>query len=343
MKQLSVAILDDDAVRAEAIREAIAQEDHDVKVLISEPVEEQYDIILLSTAFSPDIEKVIKGLKTNNPGVNIICILSNIDVGIQLAINELGIRHYIDTPITSIKKILDEIEAVEADIMDEAERSSFFVSMFDEINKLPVVDKKLKNKIGIALKMFTSSEDGSKRIKGNIKDVPFFDVVRVVADIYKEGTLEIVNDESRAEFIIKNKAVVSAFVTPGVRGLKAFLRVAGWNKGTFAFKNETPSNYSIEQDIAYTDILELCAVAKSTFGWFLRMRNNIPPKELNIRIDTRSLEKKQEITPTEFDILTTITDQNSINDILNYNSNTDVNILEALIGLRKKGVIEVLS
>jgi len=349
MKQISIAILDNDAVRAEAIRETLADENYSAKIYTTEIqalkaiIEEKYDVIFLSADFSPDIKDLVARIRNYDHKVSIVCILSGADVEAQVMASEVGIRHFMETPVVSTKYILDKMETVEAEIMEEDQKDSFFLSMLTDLKKLPNLDKQVKRKINVAHKMFLSSEEESGKIKGSLSDVPYFDVVRLVSGAHKEGALEFVNNEERAVFVIKNRAVVSAFVTPGVRGLKAFLRVAGWENGHFTFKDKINVSYSIEHDIAFTDIPKLCSIARRTYEWFLRMRNNVPPRNLGVKISSDLLNKKQDLTSVEFDVLTTVVEKNNVMDILNYNSNTDVDILDALIGLRRKGVIEVLN
>ncbi|MFH1223964.1 MAG: hypothetical protein V1647_06455 [Pseudomonadota bacterium] len=347
MKQLSVTIFDSDAIRAEAVRETLAEGNYvadihtsDVDALKS-VIEKKPNVIFLSSDFTSDIKEFVSRIKNYDNRANIICMLSGTDVETQAEMSELGVKYYIETPLVSTKDILDKIEAVEAEIINEDERNSFFISMLTSLKKIASMDNKLKRKLNIALNMFTTSEDSSGKIKGTLKDVPYFEAVRIAAGVHSEGVLEFVNNEDRAVFVIKNKNVVSAYVTPGVRGLKAFLRVAGWEDGSFNFRHKINVSYSVESEIANMDITRLCSMARRAFEWSLRMRNNLPPKDINLKINISSLKQKQDLNQVEFDVLTTVVEKSAIKDILNYNNNTDVDIMDSMISLRKKGIIEV--
>jgi hypothetical protein len=349
MKQLSVTIFDSDAVRAEAVKETLAEENYisdvhtsDVDALKS-VIERKPNIIFLSSDFVPDIKEFISRIKNYDSKANIVCMLAGNTVESQADMTEIGVKYYIETPLVSTRGILDKVEAIEAEIIDVDEKNSFFISMLTGLKKLTSLDNKLKRKINIALNMFTNPEDSSGKIKGTLKEIPYFEAVRIASSVHGEGIMEFVNDEERAVFIIRNKNVISAYVAPGVRGLKAFLRVAGWEDGNFNFRNKINVSYSVEADIATMEMGRLCSMARRAYEWSIRMRNNIPPKDMNLKINIKSLTQKQDLNQIEFEVLTTMVEKSAIKDIVNYNSNTDVDIMDSLISLRKKGVIEVCN
>ena len=86
---------------------------------------------------------------------------------------------------------------------------------------------------------------------------------------------------------------------------------------------------------------KLYSLGKRSCEWYARMKKNIPSDDLKIKFNSQSIDLKTEYTPSEFDVLCSVIDHDKISDILNYNSNNDVDIYDALINLRKKGAIEV--
>ena len=271
----------------------------------------------------------------------IVAILGGQYPDYQFTLAELGITRYIETPVNSTSDILNAIQGIESEIMDEDEKTSFMISILDYAKKAAVSDKKMSKKIRVALEMFLENTSEQSKLKGDLDDIPYFEVVRLVSALYKEGVLEFVNEQERALFVIKNNSVVSAYVTPGVRGLKAFLRVAGWSNGNFTFKNKINVSYGLENDLSGVETSRLYHLAKRTNAWFVRMKNNLPPRELEVKVDTRMVGKKIDLSALEFDVLTTVVDHSSIYEIMNYNSNIDADVLDALINLRRKGAIEV--
>jgi hypothetical protein len=47
------------------------------------------------------------------------------------------------------------------------------------------------------------------------------------------------------------------------------------------------------------------------------------------------------LTTLELDVLMTVVDHKNVQDVLNYNSNMDIDIFDSLISLRKKGAIQI--
>ncbi|MCX6112214.1 MAG: DUF4388 domain-containing protein [Proteobacteria bacterium] len=306
MNSLSICIADNDAIRAETIKETLIEEGYSAVAFKTEVnalraiVENKYDIIFFSHDISADPFGFVNKIKDLSPKSHMVVINSisqNIDIP-PLMFAEMGIKHYIDTPITSMNYVLDRIHEIEAEIIREEDKLS-------------------------------------------LQETPYYDVIRILGSIYEEGMLELTNESERALIIIKGKAVVSAYVTPGVRGVKAFLRIAEWSNGHFSFKNKITGSYGVEHDIAYVELIRLCTIAKKAYEWFLKSRNNLPEKNINLQINTKIKERNIPIAPKELDVLMTVIDHNKISEILNYNSSLDTDIYESLISLRKKGVIEV--
>ncbi len=347
MKDIKICIFDTDTIRAEAIKEVLSNEDYSVKLFSTEVaslkalLEDNYDVVFVALDFVEDIIGYLVKVRNYAAGSKIVGILGGQYTDYQFTLAELGITRYIETPISSTSEILNAIQGIESEIMSEEEKASFMVSILEHAKQLAASDKKMSKKIKLALDMFVENTIEQNKLKGDIKDIPYFEVVRLVSSLYKEGVLEFVNDQERALFVIKNNSVVSAYVTPGVRGLKAFLRVAGWSKGNFTFKNKINVSYGPENDLSGVEITRLYHLAKRTHEWFVRMKNNIPPKQLELKIDTRIVDKKLDLSSLEFDVLTTVVDHSQIYEIINYNPNVDADVLDALINLRRKGAIEV--
>ena len=346
MNEIRISIFDADTIRAAAIKEVLQGEGYGVETFSTEIsslkalLEEKYDVIFVGLDFTDDIVSYLVKVRGYAPESRVVAVIAGQYSEYQFTLAELGITRYIETPVTSTSEILSSVQGIEAEIMDEEQKSSFMISILDHAKKV-VTDKVMLKKVKVALGMFTESTSEQNKLRGDIKDIPYFEVVRLVSSLYKEGVLEFVNDQERAILVIKNEAVVSAYVTPGVRGVKAFLRIAGWEKGSFTFKNKINISYGLESDISSMEPSRLYHLAKRTHEWFVKMRKNIPPRTLEVKLDTRMVGRKADLNALEFDVLTTVVDHSSIYDVMNYNSNIDADVLDALISLRRKGAIEV--
>lgn len=357
MKILSICIADSDSIRAETIRDILVAEGYSVENFKTETqalkaiVEKSFDLIFFSNDFSIDPISFVNKIKSFSPKSDLIVIntVSQETEVSSIAYTELGIKHYIDTPITSMNQIMDKVFYVESQIISEEDRLNTMLALIEDSISFAKGEKKpntsdakllIKN-AELLLRLFnpTSMEEG--KIKGTFKDMPYFEAVRTFSSVYDEGVLEIASHSSSATIIIKNKAVVSVFVTPGIRGLKAFLRIAGWDSGSFTFKNKIPGNYVIEHDIAYIELSRLCVIAKKIQQWYQKFKNNIPPYELILGLNEKIPNMDMNLTTLELDVLMTVVEHKNVQEVLNYNSNMDIDIFDSLINLRKKGAIQL--
>jgi len=347
MNDIRICIFDSDTIRAEAIKDVLSNEGYIPSLFSTEVsslkalLEDKYDAIFVGLDFVENIIEYLVKVRNYAPESRIVAIIAGQYSDYQFTLAELGITRYIETPVTSTNEILDAVKGIETEIMTEEEKASFMVSILEYAKKIAGSDKKMGKKIRIALDMFLESSSDQNKLKGDIKNIPYFEVMRLVCSLYKEGVLEFVNEQDRAIFIIKNNSIVSAYVTPGVRGLKAFLRVAGWENGSFNFKNKINISYGFEHELTSVDVSRLFHLAKKANEWFVRMKNNLPPRQLEVNLDIRMAGKNIPLTALEFDVLTTVVDHSSVYEIMNYNSNMDSDVLDALINLRRKGAIEV--
>jgi CheY-like chemotaxis protein len=357
MKILSICIADNDSIRAETIRDVLVAESYNVEAFKTETqalkaiVEKSFDLIFFSNDFSIDPISFVNKIKNFSPASHLVVInTSSQETEVPpVAYAELGIRHYIDTPITSMSQIMDKVSYVESQIISEEDRLNIILELIEDARSFAKGEKKpntsdaksLIKKADLISKLFNPQSMEEGKIKGSLQETPYYEAVRTFASIYDQGILEIASHDSSATIVIKNKAVVSVFVTPGIRGLKAFLRIAGWENGSFNFKNKIPGDYVVEHDIAYIDLARLCVIAKKVQQWHQKFRNNIPPNELILSINNKIPNLNLELTPIELDVLTTVVEHKNVQDVLNYNSSLDVDIFDSLISLRKKGAIQL--
>ena len=170
MNTLSICIADGDAIRAETIKETLVEENYNVVVCKTEThtlktvVEKTYNIIFLSSDLSMDPFSFINKLKSLSSKSHIVIINSvpqNIDIP-PLMFAEMGIKHYIETPITSMNYILDRVHQIEAEIMREDDKLSLLMTVlkdskdFARGQKKPgtIEAKKFLRKIGVLSNIF---------------------------------------------------------------------------------------------------------------------------------------------------------------------------------------------
>jgi CheY-like chemotaxis protein len=356
--RLSICIIDEDALRAETIKETLLDEDYQVESFTSEDtglraiVEKGYDIIFVALEHLNNTLDYVNKLRNLSPLSGIVALTAGNSADKILPLSELGVKHYIETPINSINMIIGEVAKIEADIMKTEQKKELFTSILEETKallkgKIPTESaktKELAKKLDLAMTIFSSAINAPAQLKGNLEQIPLHDIIRIAACIYKEGMLEITNGNTKAVMIMKNKIVVHCGVAPSLQGMKAFSRIAGWEKGSFIFKNQqVPTDYQTDAELAVTDIDVLCAEANRTRNWFAKKRKNLPPDSLVLSVNVRLLEKNphMEFTPVELELLANVIQYKNIKAITDFCRLSDTMIFDTLIALRKRGALEV--
>ncbi|MBN1114712.1 MAG: response regulator [Oligoflexia bacterium] len=353
--RLSICIIDEEAIRAETIRETLLDEDYDVETFPSADfglkavAEGRFDVVFVDPDVADIPVEYVAKIKKFSPSSHIVALISGDRVDKVLMLAELGIKYYIETPVNSVNSILTEVAAIEADILNAEDKRSTFVSILEDsrmlakgvADKNEELNKRLVHNINIASKVLSPSTNAPGELKGNISEFPYYDIVRLVSMIYREGTLEIKKEKANALIITKNQFVVSAYCSPNIKGLKAFMRIAGWTDGVFTFRSRVISQYSIDTDLANIDVVELCSMARRISDWYALKRKNLPSDSLELGLNIRQLKKDIPLTPPELDVLSYVVEYSRVADILNYCKVLDSDILATLIGLRKKGMFEL--
>ena len=181
MNDIRICIFDSDTIRAEAIKEVVSNEGYFPSLFSTEIsslkalLEDKYDAIFIALDFAENIIEYLIKVRNYAPGSRIVAIIAGQYSEYQFTLAELGITRYIETPVSSTNEILGAVKGIEADIMSEEEKTSFMISILEHAKKV-TSDKKMSKKIGIALDMLVESAPEQNKLKGDIKDVPYFEL-----------------------------------------------------------------------------------------------------------------------------------------------------------------------
>jgi hypothetical protein len=88
---------------------------------------------------------------------------------------------------------------------------------------------------------------------------------------------------------------------------------------------------------------EVRAIAEKQFPEFLNAKKLRPPPHLKLLINPEIICNEAEITPAEFQVLETLTEYSSVNDVYQNSKLLEFEITNALVSLRKKMAIKVLN
>jgi hypothetical protein len=88
---------------------------------------------------------------------------------------------------------------------------------------------------------------------------------------------------------------------------------------------------------------EIKKEAQSFFQEYIAAKKLRPAAHLKLVIDPEVIVSKEEITPEEFDLLTTLSEWCKVSDIYKYSKLMDFEITRTLVSLRKKRAIKVFQ
>lgn len=88
---------------------------------------------------------------------------------------------------------------------------------------------------------------------------------------------------------------------------------------------------------------EIKLLAQKHFQEYVAAKKLRPANHLKLVIDPEVIVSKEDITPTEFDVLTVISEWCNVTDIYKYSKLMDFEVTQALVSLRKKRAIKVFQ
>ena len=106
--KLSICIIDEDSIRAETIKETLLDEDYHVEAFTSVDfgikalVEGRFDVVFIDPNVTDDSTQLVNKIKSLASNTKIVALISSAKADTILHLSELGIHHFIETPIHSI-------------------------------------------------------------------------------------------------------------------------------------------------------------------------------------------------------------------------------------------------
>ena len=130
-----------------------------------------------------------------------------------------------------------------------------------------------------------------------------------------------------------------------LRGKKALLRmvfddVDGNQNFKFIVEPEILDESVLTMRLKFEEIRKL---AQEHYGQYQESKKLRPAPHLNLVIDPTVVVSKDELSPEEFDVLSTLTEWSKVSDIYKYSKLMDYELTMALVSLRKKKAIKVFQ
>jgi hypothetical protein len=159
----------------------------------------------------------------------------------------------------------------------------------------------------------------------------------------KVNILSSMNRQYLGHVLFKSGEIVQV-IFQQFKGLKAFyhLIIQEYSLASFSYVVEPEIVEEKERQIHYP-----FAVIKNKLGEVLKLyRESLklrPPDNVKIIIEVGFIKASTPVTPQEFEVLELLTEWNSPNDIYQHCNLLDHEITLALVNLRKKGALKILS
>ncbi len=165
----------------------------------------------------------------------------------------------------------------------------------------------------------------------------------VVGFTGKVNILSKTNRQYLGHLLLKNGEVIQAYYR-SVSGLKAFYNIVisdyELEPIVFVVEPETVEEKQRGIHFPYTVLKARTQDVLSKYHSTIKLR---PSGNLKLLVKADFLADKAEVTPEEFEVMSTLSDWNLVKDIYQNCNLVDYEITLALVGLRKKGALKVIS
>ena len=159
----------------------------------------------------------------------------------------------------------------------------------------------------------------------------------------KVNVLSKLNRQYLGHLLLRNGEVIQAFYK-SVSGIKAFFNivVSDFELEPISYVVEPETVEEHQRGIHYPFSV-LKARTQEVIEKYLASVKFRPPQDLKMLVKAEFLSTDYEVTPEEFEVLSTLSDWNLVKDIYQNCNLVDYEITLALVGLRKKGALKVIS
>jgi hypothetical protein len=189
----------------------------------------------------------------------------------------------------------------------------------------------------------TSKSAGSESRLPLHQSAALSDALTTISDLERTGILQVVcrsiGEEGSVQFL-QGKAVRAT--AGAVTGVKAIYRMFLWPNYQFQFVRQQASEVSVEESIGIV-VRDLCILGEKLRKEFTDIRQNVPPPSLRLELDPTVLNVSSRLEPDLFSTLASVVEFGKVAQVLDYNGLPDVNLYQALIGLRRKRLLRVMS
>ncbi len=183
---------------------------------------------------------------------------------------------------------------------------------------------------------FTHSE--SEDMNNTLEVASFENQIRILLGSGVVGELQV-QAEMRTGTIYFSHGYIIHAVTGSVIGMKAVQRMLSWNSTRSRFiKDHRPSK---NLSNLYVNLLDFDRMFHLWRKEWLRLSSLAPSLSIKLKVNPMKYSDVSGWNYRDYSVVASIAEFRLVRDILNYCSLTDVEILDSLVSLRKRGLIEI--
>lgn len=169
----------------------------------------------------------------------------------------------------------------------------------------------------------------------------FAEALETIDSLERTGVLWVKGalpyEEGRVEFL-QGKIVWAA--SGVVNGLKAIYRMFLWDDPQFVFTRRDPEEMVLHEPIN-AGLKHISAEGAELKRRYDRIRQELPPNELELELDPTFLHTGVSLPLEEFSTLASVVEFGKVANVLDYNPLPDAVLLEGLISLKKQSMIRI--
>jgi hypothetical protein len=230
----------------------------------------------------------------------------------------------------SVEDLQVEIKSSTRDLKpgDQIEIESFVLQLR--------MHEKIEEFIALARRMGFDLQSGPSFLKGAAE--------KTLADICKELLYAGMTGELRLNAGLKSGSIyfwdgtIHYAITGAVSGLKALLRMMGWEKPSWRLNLGRKGEF--DDDILRLSLQDFTRVHQRWRSAWTKVHALTPPAQVHLKAVPNNFMAKLEWTPHECQVMASICEYGLVRDVMNNCPLTDVEILETLIGMRRQSLIE---
>ena len=173
-------------------------------------------------------------------------------------------------------------------------------------------------------------------IKGSLDDVPLSDIIQLVSMSGKTGAFVLKSPSQVGKIFLRDGQIVHAQLG-GLGGEDAFLEIASWQEGSFAFEENL---HAVQPSIQRSSTSLLMEAARRADEWQV-LSKHIPSIYLIPALTDRTWSTSVSFSPQEWSVICKIDRRRSIDEIASGLGIPASEVCKLLYGLVTTGLVEL--